>query len=260
MRRLFTLRLADVSNVGQPVRRARKSEIVKDGEAEWRIAEQLADSQRRLLTISNPGPVDDPIVEVAHEQLLQRWKTLRGWLDEERDFLIWRLDAARDAQDYAKATDDKKTDALLTGLPTRAREWHGKRASDMGDALRQFVEASIAHGQVRQRLTKLVTAITTVLALAAGGFWWSAENNSKQATAERDRALFAQSRLLDKLSHGRTTEGNATDGALLALEALSTIRTHSPSLPYLPEAEASLYFSLQNLHELKILPHDTSRV
>jgi hypothetical protein len=29
----------------------------------------------------------EPIVEVAHEPLLQRWPTLRGWLEEQREFL-----------------------------------------------------------------------------------------------------------------------------------------------------------------------------
>jgi hypothetical protein len=71
VRRLFTLRLAQVAQVGEPVRRrARKSECTP---AEWSVAEQLAGSDQRLLTISNPYLRDEPIVEVAHEQLLQSW-------------------------------------------------------------------------------------------------------------------------------------------------------------------------------------------
>jgi hypothetical protein len=45
------------------------------------LPRRLAGSDQRLLTISNPL-LGEPIVEVAHEQLLQSWPTLKGWLEE----------------------------------------------------------------------------------------------------------------------------------------------------------------------------------
>jgi hypothetical protein len=32
----------------------------------------------------------EPLVEVAHESLFHCWDQLRGWLDEDREFLLWR--------------------------------------------------------------------------------------------------------------------------------------------------------------------------
>ena len=143
VRRLFTLRLAQVAQVGEPVRRrARKSECTP---AEWSVAEQLAGSDQRLLTISNPLLGGEPIVEVAHEQLLQSWPTLKGWLEEEREFLIWRTETEQAATDYGKLPVEKRPEAVLMGLRlTTAESWFAQRADDLAPELRDYVKASIA--------------------------------------------------------------------------------------------------------------------
>ena len=143
VRRLFTLRLAQVAQVGEPVRRrALKSECTP---AEWSVAEQLAGSDQRLLTISNPLLGGEPIVEVAHEQLLQSWPTLRGWLEEQREFLIWRTETEQAAIDYGKLPAAKQPEAVLMGLRlTTAESWFAQRADDLAPELRDYVKASIA--------------------------------------------------------------------------------------------------------------------
>jgi hypothetical protein len=146
MRRLFTLRLAQVAAIGDPVRRrARKSECSPE---EWSVAEQLAGPDQRLLTISTSTLGGEPIVEVAHEQLLQRWPRLKSWLDEEREFLIWRTEAEQAAKECAKLGDTQKPEALLMGLRlTNAERWYQRRANDLGSELKSYVEASIDRQQ-----------------------------------------------------------------------------------------------------------------
>ena len=63
-------------------------------------------------------------VEVAHESLLRKWPRLRGWLDEERDFLIGRMQLDHALADWEKAAEPDKRSALLRGLLlSRARQW-----------------------------------------------------------------------------------------------------------------------------------------
>ena len=143
VRRLFTLRLAQVAQVGEPVRRrALKSECTP---AEWSVAEQLAGSDQRLLTISNPLLGGEPIVEVAHEQFLQSWPTLKGWLEEQREFLIWRTETEQAATEHRKLPAEKRPEAVLMGLRlTTAESWFAQRADDLAPELRDYVKASIA--------------------------------------------------------------------------------------------------------------------
>jgi hypothetical protein len=43
--------------------------------------------------------------EVAHEQLLKRWPTLENWLNNQREFLVWRGEVERDARTYYDTPD-----------------------------------------------------------------------------------------------------------------------------------------------------------
>jgi hypothetical protein len=47
------------------------------------------------------------MVEVAHEALLRKWPLLRGWLDEEREFLIGKDQLEQDLLDWEKAPPQK---------------------------------------------------------------------------------------------------------------------------------------------------------
>jgi hypothetical protein len=70
-----------------------------------------------------------------------------------------------------------------------------------------------------------------------------AKRNEAQAKEERDRALLTQSRFLADLANQRTTAGDASAGALLALEALPD--ANGVERPYAPEAEQAFYAALQ---------------
>ncbi|SHI08033.1 TIR domain-containing protein [Bradyrhizobium erythrophlei] len=144
VRRLFTLRLAQVSQVGSPVRRrATKSECLSE---EWAVAEELAGPEQRLLTIATPFVSAEPFVEVAHEQLLRSWPTLKAWLDDQREFLIWRTETENAAKAYGRLAEAEKPEALLMGLPLRRAEtWFEQRSADLAQDVRDFVKASIEH-------------------------------------------------------------------------------------------------------------------
>ncbi|MCC8948170.1 cytochrome C [Bradyrhizobium sp. Arg62] len=149
VRRLFTLRLAQVATIGDPVRRrARKSECTPE---EWSVAERLAGPNERLLTISASAS-GYPIAEVAHEQLLQRWPRLEKWLEAERGFLIWRTEVEQELEKYRSQAGERRSDALLMGLRlTAAEEWMRARADDLDPELRTFVLVSIVHRNTEEQ-------------------------------------------------------------------------------------------------------------
>ena len=189
VRKLFTLRLAQVSNIGEPVRRrARKGECTPE---EWSIAEKLAASDERLLTISNPLLGLEPCIEVAHEQLLQSWPQLKRWLEEERDFLTWRTDVEQAASEYVKVEDKKKTEALLMGLRlTTAKVWLDKRRNDLSGEVAEFIDKSKQYSARKQRIRRggLVSAtvlLSTFSLIAAAGWKKATLEEQKASTQER---------------------------------------------------------------------------
>jgi tetratricopeptide (TPR) repeat protein len=204
IRRLFTLRLAHVPEIGEPVRR--RADRAECGAAEWAAAEKLAGPDWRLLTLASAAD-GAPVVEVAHEQLLQRWPRLRSWLDEERDFLVWKGEAERAAAAHAALPESERSGALLLGRPLAiARGWFERRGADLSPETRDFVAASRAADdarrdaeQRRQRKIQIGTTIGLVVALAfaglAGWQWRMAETErgvaeaqTKEAKSQRDHA------------------------------------------------------------------------
>jgi formylglycine-generating enzyme required for sulfatase activity len=191
VKRLFTLRLAHVPRHGEPVRarwepdETRKAgEAGEEVEAEWSLVEELAGPLWRLLVTGEKD--GKPTAEVAHEILLKAWPTLKRWLEDERDFLIWRgelydrleeyeqagkpeastggqvmpaglpLDAAGKWLD-ARRQARRQRQALLMGLPLdTAKKWLALRRQDIKPAGRAYIEASIEAERVaarnRQRL------------------------------------------------------------------------------------------------------------
>ena len=149
VKRLFTLRLAHVPRQGEPVR-ARWERDAKPGtdpavDAEWAPVEQLAGPNWRLIVTGEKD--GKATAEVAHEILFKSWPTLKRWLEDERDFLVWRgeLEARRKEYDKASEVDTRQQlQALLMGLPLdTAEKWLAARRGDIEAPDRAFIEASM---------------------------------------------------------------------------------------------------------------------
>ena len=131
-------------------------------DAEWALVEQLAGPDWRLIVTGEKD--GKATAEVAHEILLKTWPTLKRWLEDERDFLVWRgeLDARRKEYDKAgQAGARQQRQALLMGLPLdTAKKWLAARRGDIEPADQAFIEASVraerAVARNRQRLQAAV--------------------------------------------------------------------------------------------------------
>jgi hypothetical protein len=161
VKRLFTLSLAHVPRLGEPVARLAagpqqqapvRRRLIRDpasaanvvNDHEWSLVQQLASPDWRLLVTGEKDGI--ATAEVAHEILLTTWPALKRWLEEEREFLIWRGEIEPLREQYAKAVRAgpmQRRRALLTGLQLdTARKWLDQRRRDISPAIAAFIEAS----------------------------------------------------------------------------------------------------------------------
>jgi class 3 adenylate cyclase/WD40 repeat protein/energy-coupling factor transporter ATP-binding protein EcfA2 len=168
LRNVF-LRLTELGDeVENTRRRVAIDELIpqgRSGEAVRALLERLADA--RLVTL------DEGTAEVAHEVLIQRWPTLRRWLEEDREGIrlhrrlgdaarLWDA-AGREPGDLYRGT---RLDAAL--------EWARSGRGLLNDVERDFLNASVdeaAQTQHRQlkanrRLRRALSASAALLMLA----------------------------------------------------------------------------------------------
>jgi tetratricopeptide (TPR) repeat protein len=191
---LVRLRLDDKRHVRQP---APFAALPREAE---RLIHALIEA--RLLT-SRTSDRGVPVVEVVHEALFSAWPTLKGWLDDEQDFLadIERLKGAHET--WTLAAEAQKPQALLRGLLlSRARGWlirypQGFASSEM-EPLRAFIadsatadDAEHARSQrLRRRVFQGMAAAVVILAtIAAFAGWQYLEADEARREAETQRGI-----------------------------------------------------------------------
>ncbi|MBC2904719.1 trypsin-like peptidase domain-containing protein [Streptomyces cupreus] len=128
------------------------------------VARSLA---RTRLVVLNRGPVDEQLVDLAHEALISQWPRLRGWLEESREFRTWQEQIRGSAAVWQANCRD--VGSLLRGvLLERALEWLAKRPADISADERRYIELSRHHRQRGVRRWRAVTGVIAALALVAG--------------------------------------------------------------------------------------------
>jgi WD40 repeat protein len=211
------------------------------------LIERLA--RARLLTILEELGVRT--VEVAHEALLRKWPLLRGWLDEEREFLVGTAQLEQDLLDWDRAAPEQKSDALLTGLKlTRARIWLVAKPNQLTAREREFIQASIARQEAetaqreraRRRVLRGTIAAAAVLAMVAVAALWE----WRQASVERSQAVSRQ-------LASQSVQDSATDLGAALRDAVSAAQ-----MAHTDEAEIALNAVLTGPHERFILDHQST--
>jgi hypothetical protein len=145
LQRVF-LRIVRPSENGEDTRRRATFAELPSEAAE--LVVKLANE--RLLVTNKSASGAEQTVEVAHEALIANWGTLRGWVDEDRKFLLWRerLDTLL-AEWQRTAQND---DALMRGpLLDETLNWLEQRKQDLSDREREFIAAS---RELRERLAR----------------------------------------------------------------------------------------------------------
>ena len=209
-------------------RRAALPEIVGQGEDPDHVMAVLrafSQPNKRLVTLSaETGAVST--AEVTHEALFEDWSLLRDWLAAGRDDIRFHRRLAEAAEHWSELG---RPPGLL---------W---RPPDL-DLLSEFCK----------RASVDMTATQMAFFACAQVEQARADAEANRAIAERDHAFVTESLLLAELARKETTAGNTTNGIRLALEGLPSDLTH-PDRPYVREAEAALYFGVQELRERVLL-------
>jgi hypothetical protein len=145
LQRVF-LRIVRPSESGEDTRRrAAFTELPPEG-AE--LVVKLANE--RLLVTNQSASGLEQTVEVAHEALISNWGTLRAWVNEDREFLLWRARLDAWLQGWERA--EESGEALLRGpLLMEAQKWFDQRSQDLLDQERKFISAS---REERERLAR----------------------------------------------------------------------------------------------------------
>lgn len=93
----------------------------------------------RLLTSIGDGK--ERYLDVAHEALFRSWGQLEKWLDEDRQFMLWRRRLKNAVNEWEHTGRDK--DALLRGrLLAEAQRWLTQRSAELGKRSIDFIRES----------------------------------------------------------------------------------------------------------------------
>ena len=102
------------------------------------------------LLVSRGGENGDGTIEVAHETLFRSWKRLKTWLDEDREFLLWRSRLSRAKQEWDYNERDKNT--LLKGAVLHeASNWFERYSNQLDSEEQHYVLESLKEDLRRRR-------------------------------------------------------------------------------------------------------------
>ena len=201
LRRVLTLKLATVREDGEPTRRsARRSEFTDE---EWRMVSQLADHPHRLLVTATPEG-GETYAEVAHEAIFRRWSKLRDWIVAEREFLLWKSGLEADRRRWEHSAEASRNDALLMGLSlAQAQSWLARRAEDLPQADREFIDLSIQRDVLERRqresLRRRIFGIAVVALVGMSALALFSVIQWREALTQRDRAEHAVASFIARL-------------------------------------------------------------
>ena len=149
----------------------------------------------RLLVVQTRGDGGGGTVEIVHESLIERWPTLRRWLDEDQE------DAAFVAQ-LAAAAKQWEAKGFPAGLLWRgdameeARRWFAAKPRELAPRDLAFLDAvfALARRGKRAKRTATIVAFVVLGAIAAGAsvaFVWirGAEQDATANEAKATKAL-----------------------------------------------------------------------
>ena len=119
-------------------RRAAFSELPPEGKE---LVVKLTDA--RLLVTNQSAVGLGQTVEVAHEALISNWRTLRAWVNEDREFLLWRDRLYPLVAEWKRAKENEEGSMPLRGrLLIEAQGWFDQRSQDLSDEERKFISES----------------------------------------------------------------------------------------------------------------------
>ena len=118
--------------------------------------------KERLLVMSRDEETSEGTVEIAHEALIRGWKSLKDWLNEDREFLLWRqwLRLQANEWEHMGGVEGGLLQDILLG---NAQQWLKDRRDDLNKSEIEFIEKSSSFSTKTKRL--FVTLAKVLFAL-----------------------------------------------------------------------------------------------
>ena len=233
--RWLMLRMAGLSEQGEPVRTPVDRSLATDGEERGRVVDLLV--RARLVTTAEGS------IELAHEALVRAWPRLRGWLEEDREGQrVWRHLAVSSAEWERLGRPDSE---LYAGVRlAAAREWAARPDSQPAPVEREFLDRSVDHAEAEQhtlqqqarherrqnrRLRGLLVgvALALVAALVAALL---AVDQGRTAATERDAARESREAAVHEALVSRSLSLRSTNRAAAAILAVEAWQRHGDAL------------------------------
>ncbi|SBT92939.1 Trypsin-like peptidase domain-containing protein [Streptomyces sp. DI166] len=209
-RRLF-------ERLARPVRGKEYARVARSFDqlpAELRAAAQAL-AGTRLLVISRDSSGRETVA-LAHEALVRQWPTLRGWLDESRDFLAWHEKLRGRVREWEES--DRHEDLLLRGRELGVAR---ARVGELSDLESGFIRLSRQYQRRSVRRRRTGVALVTVLAVVAATLTYFITQAGRDA--QRRERVAAANELAER-SMERFDE-DPVEGAALAVLAHRTAPT-----------------------------------
>jgi DNA-binding beta-propeller fold protein YncE len=174
------------------IRRVSRADLLSDlGPDSAQVVDALVNAG--LLAVEPAKSLEDNAsVQIADEGLLEGWERLRGWMDEDREFLLWRDQLQENLKKWADARSSsaskrrawhhrivdyyadkllgrnwRTADALLRGdFLAEARRWLADRVADMSADEREYIQTSRAR-RTRQRLLQTAPIAVVLLGIVS---------------------------------------------------------------------------------------------
>ena len=161
--RRIVMRLVRLAQPGEGGDDTRLQANVEDfSDSERTALGRLVESQ--LIVVEADNRTGKDLVRLSHEGLIKEWKSLRKWLNEDRDFLLWRQKLRAQISDWE--SHGRRRDELLTGPRlTVARDWLAERSHDLNRAEKEYIDQSNFRSRLVRRSVSVAIAILLVLAL-----------------------------------------------------------------------------------------------
>lgn len=166
-------------------RRTTFSEI--DAESQ-NVARKLADAH--LLVTGRDNASGEETIDLVHEAIIRAWTRLRGWLEEEQDFLIWR---ARLRAFMVLWTEDsvEKTTLLKGPFLKEASDHLRSRPSDLTSSEQKYIGISVEEQKKALRWNYIKIGSIVLGALLVVGilfFQYQSSSNTNNTNEQKAQA------------------------------------------------------------------------
>jgi tetratricopeptide (TPR) repeat protein/cellulose biosynthesis protein BcsQ len=168
-----------------------------------------------LVTLDPDSTPEESLVQLASDDLLRYWPRLQSWIQEDREFLLWRQKLNVAVTEWRRLHEDNG--ALLTGAPLElAKNWQSRRADDLNENEISYIARCVAEeerrireseeivkrhavermelikdnqqSQRRRRVRAAIVAFATLIAFSLSGWWVYQKQLSRQTAGDQTAA------------------------------------------------------------------------